>query len=295
VGWGTLGIGTLIENIVTGDGNDTITGNDANNRIYGMRGNDQLGGGDGDDRLYGGSGRDLLFGGQGNDRLDGGTGADTMNGGLGNDRYVVDSTGDVIQGEIGFSQGGGIDTVESWVSFTLRSNLEILRLQGTADINGTGTWAPEALVGNSGNNVLDGSRGFDQLNGKSGNDTLIGGQGLDWLVGEAGADVFLYREVADSGVGQLNRDLINGFEHGIDRIDLSRIDANPFQSGDQAFVFIGSSNFGGQGAASAGQIQARSYGANYVIVSIDIDGNGQADMQIFVNQTNFMQDGDFIL
>ena len=35
---------TTIENAVTGDGNDSITGNDAANILYGMRGNDTLSG-----------------------------------------------------------------------------------------------------------------------------------------------------------------------------------------------------------------------------------------------------------
>jgi Ca2+-binding RTX toxin-like protein len=278
---------TTFTDITGTSGPDTLTGGDGPDRITGLEGNDEL---------YGGAGNDELFGGAGADRLDGGPGADTMEGGLGNDRYVVDNAGDVIQGELGFSQGGGIDTVESWISFTLRSNLEILRLQGTADINGTGTWAPEALVGNSGNNILDGSRGFDQLNGKEGDDTLIGGHGADWLVGEDGADVFLYREVADSGVGQAGRDLINGFVHGEDVINLLAIDANPYLDGDQAFDFIGPARFGGQGAASAGQVRFTTWGGgNFNLVEIDINGDGQADMQIFINQTNVMYESDFIL
>jgi Ca2+-binding RTX toxin-like protein len=293
------------DSLYGGAGDDRLAGGEEADWLEGGAGNDRLTGGNGDDRLYGGDGRDALEAGMGNDslyggasgdRLTGGAGADLMDGGLGNDTYSVDSAADVILGELGFSQGGGIDTVESWISFTLAANLEILRLQGTADINGTGTWAPEALVGNAGRNVLDGSRGNDQINGKAGNDTIIGGRGADVLVGEGGADVFLFREAADSGLGQANRDLINGFEHGIDRIDLSRIDANPFQSGDQAFDFIGSARFGGQGAASAGEVRFTTWGGgNFNLVEIDINGDGQADMQIFVNQTGWMTGGDFIL
>jgi Ca2+-binding RTX toxin-like protein/subtilisin-like proprotein convertase family protein len=62
-----IATGTVIENAVTGDGNDTIYGNAANNIIYGMRG---------DDRLYGRDGDDILAGGQGNDFIDGGAGVD---------------------------------------------------------------------------------------------------------------------------------------------------------------------------------------------------------------------------
>jgi Ca2+-binding RTX toxin-like protein len=45
----TIASGTLIENAIGGDGNDTIMGNHANNLIYGMRGDDMLLGGDGFD------------------------------------------------------------------------------------------------------------------------------------------------------------------------------------------------------------------------------------------------------
>jgi subtilisin family serine protease/subtilisin-like proprotein convertase family protein len=64
----TISVDTLIENAVTGDGNDTIVGNQADNYLRGMRGNDSLYGGDGDDILEGGQGNDFLDGGQGIDR-----------------------------------------------------------------------------------------------------------------------------------------------------------------------------------------------------------------------------------
>jgi len=242
--------------------------------------------------LVGGEGPDLLRGFAGDDRLDGGTGNDIMDGGLGNDRYIVDSAGDRITGETGFSLGGGIDTVESWISYNLTPNLEILRLQGTADLNGTGGFAPEALVGNVGNNLLDGGGGNDVLNGKSGDDTLVGGLGADTLVGEAGADVFDFNAINQSRPGQASRDFINGFVHGEDLIDLSDIDANSLTDANDAFDFIGSDAFSG----TAGELRFFTFsGGNFNIVEADVDGDGVADMQIFVNLTNTMFEGDFVL
>ena len=49
VNWFTIAAGTTIEHAVTGDGNDTLTGNGAANRLHGMRGNDTLDGGGGND------------------------------------------------------------------------------------------------------------------------------------------------------------------------------------------------------------------------------------------------------
>ena len=256
-------------------GADPLTGGDGDEAIFGQQGNDTI---------RGGAGNDTLYGGPGNDRLDGEDGANVLRGGAGNDRYVIRSAADVIEAEIGFSQGGGIDTVESWVDFVLPRNVEILRLQGSANLNGTGGAAPEALVGNTGGNRLDGGGGNDVLNGKDGDDVLIGGLGADSLVGEAGADTFLLRSAAESRPGQANRDFINGFERGLDRIDLSAI--------HDGFTFIGSSAFSG----TAGQLRFFSFGGgNFNIVEVDLNGDRVADMQIFVNLTNTMLESDFIL
>ena len=59
----TISTGSLIENAVSGDGNDSISGNQTANSLRGMRGNDSLSGGDGNDSLEGGMGNDFLDGG----------------------------------------------------------------------------------------------------------------------------------------------------------------------------------------------------------------------------------------
>jgi Ca2+-binding RTX toxin-like protein len=182
--------------------------------------------------------------------------------------------------------------VESSVSFVLPRNVEILRLTGTADINGTGGFAPEAIVGNTGNNVLDGGGGYDVITAKAGDDTLIGGLGADSLVGDEGNDVFLFNNVNESRPGQANRDFINGFVHGEDRIDLSTIDANVFTTPNDAFVFVNNAAFSG----AAGEVRWFTFGGgNYNIVEADVNGDRVADMQIFVNLTNIMFETDFIL
>jgi len=272
------------------DSADTFLGSTGNDTVLGFGGND---------RLRGDAGNDTLFGGDGRDRLDGGTGDDRMEGGSDDDTYVVDSAADRIFAETGFSLGGGIDTVESWVDFTMTANLEILRLQGSADLDGTGNFAPESLVGNTGHNRLDGGGGNDRINGKAGDDTLIGGNGSDTLVGDTGQDVFVYQATGHSNPGLSNRDFINGFTRGPgqqDRIDLSLIDANNLTAANDAFTFIGNAAFGGQGAASAGQVRYFTFGGgNHCIVEADRDGNGTADFQIFVNLTTFMTGTDFVL
>lgn len=65
-----------IENLVTGNGNDKVTGGDGANTFITSGGKDKLFGGKGGDALSSGNGKDLLDGGKGADSLTGGGGAD---------------------------------------------------------------------------------------------------------------------------------------------------------------------------------------------------------------------------
>jgi trimeric autotransporter adhesin len=102
-------------------------------------------------------------------RLDGAGGADTMSGGAGDDTYVVDNAGDIVIE----STGGGIDSVESSVSYSLTSEVEKLMLTGIAAINGTGNSLANVLTGNAGANRLDGGAGADSMTGGANNDTYV--------------------------------------------------------------------------------------------------------------------------
>ena len=119
----------------------------------------------------------ILTGNAGANSLEGGAGADTLIGGLGNDTYTVDNTGDVVTETSTLSTE--IDSVNSFITYTLGTNLENLTLTGTVAINGTGNELANILVGNSAANTLNGGAGDDTLNGGAGADTLIGGLGND--------------------------------------------------------------------------------------------------------------------
>ncbi|HMN44942.1 MAG TPA: calcium-binding protein, partial [Povalibacter sp.] len=110
-----------------------------------------------------------LRGNTGNNRIDGMAGADTMVGGLGDDLYIIDNVGDVVVE----NDDEGMDTIESSVSYHASENIEIVRLVGTAAIDGIGNALNNTLIGNAAANMLDGAAGADEMQGGVGNDTYV--------------------------------------------------------------------------------------------------------------------------
>lgn len=146
-----------IRTVVATAATDTLTGPPSNAAdLHGLGGNDTLTGTDGDDRLFGETGNDVLNGGKGADHLVGGTG---------NDTFHVDRSGDVVV-ELA---DGGRDTVISGVDLTLGDNLEVLILTGDAR-EGTGNALANTLTGTSGDDILDGGAGADVMTGGLGSD-----------------------------------------------------------------------------------------------------------------------------
>lgn len=96
-----------MENVYSGDGSDSVSGNSLANTIYGMRGADFLRGSGGNDRLEGGAGADKLYGDGGNDTLLGGDATDLLLGGAGNDQLYGQAGTDTFQ----FAPAFGADIV----------------------------------------------------------------------------------------------------------------------------------------------------------------------------------------
>lgn len=117
----------------------------------------------------------------------------------------------------------------------------------------------------AGNDTVSGGQGDDRIDGGTEDDDLAGDEGADRLVGGAGNDRLTGgadRDVYDGGDGSdrfifsdgssvqgahdviATRSVTPAFELGSDVIDLSAIDADVTQAGNQAFIFGGGKGTG---------------------------------------------------
>jgi uncharacterized repeat protein (TIGR01451 family) len=140
-------VGTDVEDMIGGSGNDTLTGSALDNVLIGGPGSDTLNGGPGDDILDAGGGADALNGGAGEDVADYSSRTNAVN---------VSLDGVANDGESGENDNVGTDV---------------------EDVVGGG--GDDILTGNAQANLLDGGDGNDLLDGGLGPDTLVGGPGLD--------------------------------------------------------------------------------------------------------------------
>jgi Ca2+-binding RTX toxin-like protein len=154
-------------------------------------------------------------------------------------------------------------------------------------LSGYSTTSGSALLATfSGIEAAVGTNFDDALIGDAAGNNLIGGAGSDWLVGNAGADAFIYLSAASGD------DIIADFSRAdLDRIDLSAIDADPTQAGDQFFTLATQRTSG-----AAGQAVVENFGASS-LVSLYLDADNVADMTIqVVHQAGLiMNAGDFVL
>ncbi len=253
--------------------NLTLTGNAAINAI----GNTQ---------------KNTLLGNTAANSLNGSSGADSMIGGLGSDTYYVDNTGDVVVETSTLATE--IDTVNSSISYTLKSNVENLILTSVGAINGTGNTLKNTMSGNNAANSLNGDGSTDKLLGGAGNDTLIGGAAKDILSGGTGADTFLFNAISDSGISTTTRDSIIDFQSTQgDKIDLSAIDANTSAIGNNAFtsLTVGGASFS---VNTPGLLHFSSTTTDCILYGNN-DNDTAADFSILLSGITILSKTDFIL
>ncbi len=134
-----------------------------------------------------------------------------------------------------------------------------------------GRGGDDILEGGDGRDYLVGDRGDDTLDGGAGNDRLDGRTGSDILTGGSGADRFLFLRPEPGAI-----DTITDFSRAErDAIKLSFMDADVSTVEDEAFVFLGYTDFTG----TAGELHAIDLGGSQRIEG-DVNGDSVADFVI---------------
>lgn len=303
VNW-TAGVDTIT---INGSANtNTLTGSVQRETINGFDGADTINGGGGIDTLNGGAGNDTIILSGSGAIIDGGADTDTLQ--LNSGSFSVGSVSSMeaialfggatlnltdTQFATGFNlfsnlsgtgtiavnlQAGGSTLNARGMAVSLGSAINFL-VNGNigTDVIKIALGAAGNLSGGAGSDIIVGGDQVDTINAGSEIDKIRGGGGADILTGGSGADVFKYRNVSDSGIGAA-ADIITDFVAGTDRINLTRIDTNPFVSGDQNFVFVDTVAFTNNGIA---QVRWVDLGAD-LRVEADINGDGIADMHILL-------------
>ncbi len=287
---------------LNGTGNglaNVLTGNGGNNILEGRGGADQLIGGNGTDTAsYAASSAavsvNLLTGlGSGGDAQgDTFSSIENLTGSQFDDTLAGNASTNILAGGLGVDTLSYANALKAVTVSLALSSAQRTGGAGTDTISGfenlTGSAYGDKLTGSNGDNLLNGLAGNDRLTGGAGLDRLIGGAGQDTLIGGLDADRFIFTATTDSAIGSL-RDLISDFGIGVDKIDLSGIDAMTGVSDDQ-FDFVGSANFSG----AAGELRSVISGSQ-TIVEGDVSGDGLADFQIALTGALTVTETDFIL
>jgi VCBS repeat-containing protein len=272
-----------------------------NDQFHGFNGADTISANGGDDTLFGGVGGDSVHGGGGNDVFVATVtdGNDTYNGGAGIDTYDLSRIGVnvTVNLALSFSQSSQTGTD------SLTSIENVIGGRGNNSI--TGSNVANLLDGGWGNDVLNGGGDSDTLIGGWGNDSLDGGSGADVLTGGAGADRYYYSGNTfgalpiTTGNTAATRDRILDFQQGLDRIDLSAIDANRtgiLDFANNAFVFGGEGPIANTSVAAQLRYRFEAIGGiDHTIVEGTVNATAGIDFQIELVGRIALTAADFVL
>ena len=287
-----LGIahGAFIENLISGSGDDSITGNSLGNVIKGGLGNDTIKGGSGANTLDGGAGNDTIilesndtfgsdlfaynistslqagteewinlaaktrFG----DVMDGGADVDTVELTDGSDAFFLHDSFS------GFHSSLNLTADDNGKSGTVRiANIENIT-SGAGDDTVDLTSPDYSLIGQnitvdggSGNDTLWGSDANETLKGGVGDDKLFGGAGTNILTGGAGADEFQFTKTSTN-------DTVKDF--------------NPSDGDTLNFFNTGGAQFDRLSVGLNGDVLSISDGADVLTITLEGAGLQMADL-----------------
>ncbi|MBD1912969.1 MULTISPECIES: S8 family serine peptidase [unclassified Leptolyngbya] len=156
----TIAADTTIEQAFSGDGNDTISGNDAANFLRSGRGNDNTTGAAGNDIIWGEQGNDRLNGSNGSDSLIGGAGADNLLGGAASDRLTGGDGADTFRFAANSAFGAvslGIDLITDFINGVDRIMLSKSTFSALLSTIGTGFSQASEFAQVANNTLVDNS------------------------------------------------------------------------------------------------------------------------------------------
>ncbi len=148
------------------------------------------------ENLLGGSGNDTLTGNTLANRLTGGAGNDLMIGGPGDDIYAFGVASAAEADTVAEATNGGTDTLTfspltTEVVLNLGTSLvQTVHTNRTLKLNSATTF--ENAMGGAGNDTLSGNSIANVLTGSAGNDRLTAGAGSDSMIGGLGDDTYVF-------------------------------------------------------------------------------------------------------
>lgn len=245
--------GSIGDDIIDGQaGNDSLAGGGGMDTLVSGPGDDTLDGGRGDDDVTGEEGNNTLSGGEGSDTIllepfadsfnesVSTTGADTVviRGTANADTFLISQNADelmvvttstasiVIANSVSTVIVEGMDgddvVTMDHIGRVRPLALSIQLGEGNDTFNGRNKAAgpvPIQILGEGGDDTINGTAGGDsivagdgndQVNGADGNDTIFGGFGVDTLNGQAGNDSILGEHGNDSLIGDTGNDFLAG-------------------------------------------------------------------------------------
>ncbi|MGR3502833.1 Hint domain-containing protein [Pseudaestuariivita sp.] len=238
-----------IENIVLGDGNDSVTGSSGDENVDTGGGDDWVDTGAGDDTVIGGDGNDDINVGEGNNFVDSsdGNGApdqgdptnpvsnidadpsndlDTVTSGSGNDTIWTGDDADVI-----FTTGGDNQLDGGWDDDTITAGAGADTIQGGEGRDLIKAGDGDDLIGGGSSStgaqsVIDmpddtdplTTNDTDTIYAEGGNDVVFAGDDADLVYGGTGNDSLHGMADDDKVFGEEGDDLITG-GHGADKLD----------------------------------------------------------------------------
>ncbi len=133
-----------------------------------------------------------LYGTAGNDSMWGDSSVNvTMAGGTGDDIYYLYSSINHAYE----ATDGGVDTISTWMDYTLPDNFENLTVTGDN----------RHAYGNDADNIITGGSGSQTIDGGAGNDVLTGGGGADTFIISKGNGSDLITDFSDNDKIRLNQ------------------------------------------------------------------------------------------